>query len=388
MSAGALLGMSSWRERRGQPASARTVVTVHLDRLQDNLRAIRRRLRPNVKFMAVVKADGYGHGAVPVARAALAAGADALAVGSLEEAAELRHAGIAARILMLSPIDPADINAALDFELELSVFQASWMEAVRRCKTSGRPIRIHLKMDTGMGRLGMRERAEFEALLPHLRASDVRIAGVYTHFATANQADDHYVRRQFARFREMRGWLDEAGFPGVPAHCANSAAAIRYPDLALDMVRVGASLYGIVPLDAEAARAAAIRLQPTLSITTSILHVKRLGPGESVSYDRSYTARGEEWIATLPIGYADGWFRGYGGAHVLVNGQRAPIVGNICMNQTMIRLPGWMPVGTPVTLLGDDQGERITLEELAARIDTIPQQVLAMISPRLPRVYR
>jgi alanine racemase len=338
--------------------------------------------------MAVVKADAYGHGAVPVARAALAAGADALAVGTFEEAAELRLAGIAAPILVLSPIDPEVVDAAADWELDVSVFQASRLEAALRRKTSRRPIRVQLKMDTGMNRLGIRERAEFEAMLPLLKAADVRVTGVYTHFATAGRADDGFVRQQFARFRDMRRWLDEAGLPGVPAHCANSAAAIRFPELALDMVRVGAALYGIVPLDAEVARTAAIRLQPTLSVVTSVVHVKRLGPGESVGYDCAYTARGEEWIATLPIGYADGWCRGYSGGHVLVNGRRAPIVGNICMNQMMIRLPGFVPVGTPVTLIGEDRGERITLEELAWRIDTIPQQVLAMISPRLPRVYQ
>jgi alanine racemase len=169
--------------------------------------------------------------------------------------------------------------------------------------------------------------------------------------------------------------------------CANSAAAIRFPEYALDMVRVGASLYGILPMDAEIARTIPLRLMPTFSLHTVITHIKQVAPGETVGYDGSYTARETEWIATLPIEYADGWFRGYRGFHVQVNGAPAPIVGNICMNQTMIRLPCKMPVGTKVTLIGAGPNGYVSLDALAAHAGTIPQQVLTMISERIPKIY-
>lgn len=370
-----------------QGAAARTWATVHLGQIQHNVREIRACLPPQTALMAVVKADGYGHGAVPAAKAAIAAGAEALAVSTYEEAVSLRNAGIASPILVLSPILPEEIDGAAALGLELTVFQASWLREMRARKTTGHRIRVHIKMDTGMGRLGLSRRDEWDEMIPLLQADDIEVAGVYTHFAAANRADASYCCEQFARFREMRQWLEEAGFRGVRAHCANSAAAIRFPEFALDMVRVGASLFGILPCDDEVARRLSVHLQPTLSLTTTILHVKQLSRGQTVSYDQSYTASGDEWIATLPIGYADGWFRGYSGFYVLANGKPALIVGNICMNQTMIRLPHYMPVGTRVTLLGADGEAAITLDDLAAHLGTIPQQVLALLSPRLPRIY-
>jgi alanine racemase len=361
---------------------------VHLDHLQHNVREIRKRLRPDVRFMAVVKADGYGHGVVQAAQAAIGAGAESLAVNQCEEAAALRQAGITAPILVLSPIHPAQVDVAAELELEVTVFQASWLSEMRRWKKSRKTLLVHIKMDTGMGRYGLQHREEFEAMLPGLMADDIRVVGVYTHFATANQEDDSYVRQQFAKFMQMRGWLEEAGLHGVIAHCANSATALRFPEFALDMVRVGASLYGILPVDgAVAVGMVPVRLKPTLSIRTAIAHIKRVERGQTIGYDRSYTASADEWIATLPVGYADGWYRGYGGCEVLAGGERVPIVGNICMNQTMIRLPRSMPIGTVVTLIGEQLGDRITLDELAAHIGSIPQQVLVMLPRHMQRVY-
>jgi alanine racemase len=360
---------------------------VHLNRIRHNVQAIRQRLNAGVKLMAVVKGGGYGHGTVQAAKAAVEAGAEALAVSDLEEALLLRRAEIAVPILVLSPISPLAVDKAADFRIDLTVFQEEWIKAALNRKTSALPLRVHIKMDTGMGRLGLRERADWERLVPWLRSKQLLVAGVYTHFSSAGLADRSPTDRQFQKFQEMRRWVAEAGFDEAIAHCANSAAAIRFPEYALDMVRVGASLYGILPMDAEIARTIPLRLMPTFSLHTVITHIKQVAPGETVGYDGSYTARETEWIATLPIGYADGWFRGYRGFHVQVNGAPAPIVGNICMNQTMIRLPCKMPVGTKVTLIGAGPNGYVSLDALAAHAGTIPQQVLTMISERIPKIY-
>jgi len=370
-----------------QSAPPRCWAEVHLDHIRHNVREIRKHLRPGVRLMAVVKADGYGHGVVQSARAAVDAGADALAVNQLEEAMALRHAGITEPILVLSPLHPSRVDVAVELGLELAVFQASWLAEMRRWKKSRGTLRIHIKMDTGMGRYGLRRREEFEEMLPLLMAEDIQVVGVYTHLATADQEDDAYARQQFARFMQMRKWLDLAGLGDVTAHCANSAAALRFPEFALDMVRVGAALFGILPIEEGAAAGLKVHLKPTISIRTTIAHIKRVERGQSIGYGRTYTADRDEWIATLPIGYADGWFRGYEGLQVIVEGERVPIVGRICMNQTMIRLPRRLPIGTVVTLIGEQSGERITLDELARHIGSIPQQVLAMLPQHMPRFY-
>jgi alanine racemase len=371
------------------PCTAPMWAEVHPEHLRHNLLEIRRRLRPGVKFMAVVKANGYGHGLVPTAAVLAEAGADAFGVGTCEEGVRLREAGIRQPILVLGPIHPAQADTAAESDLEVTVFQASWFAEMRKHRISAKPLRVHIKMDTGMGRYGLRERAEFEEMVPHLREMDIEVVGVFTHLATANQADDGYVRRQFALFQTMRRWVEEAGFGRVTAHCANSAAAIRYPELALDMVRVGASLYGILPIDRDVVEKQPldVGLLPTISVRTVISHVKRVEAGQSVGYDRAYQTVEEEWIATVPVGYANRWFRGYSGCSVIVAGERAPIVA-ICMNQMMIRLPRPVPVGTPVTLLGVDGQERVLPDELAAHIGSIPQQVLVMLPEQMPRMYR
>lgn len=364
-----------------------TWAEVHLERIRHNIQAVRKHLPSHVRWMAVVKADGYGHGAVSVARSALQAGAEELAVATLMEALQLRDNGIQAPILVLMPVTPQEVDLAVQRHISLTVASRHSLVDMKRYKTSRQPLRVHLKMDTGMGRIGIREKGEFIAMIPQLQADDVIVEGVYTHFATADQDQDRYCGLQFARFLEMRGWLRQAGFTEMRAHCANSPATIQYPEMALDMVRVGAAMYGIHASAEAVKRRRPISLRPTLSWHTRIIQVKKLPAGHSVGYDRHYITSSDEWIATLPIGYGDGYFRGLGSAHVLVNGQRAPIVGRICMNQMMVRLPAPVPVGTQVTLIGSQAGQEITIDELAQQIGSIPQQILHLLSPRIPRAY-
>lgn len=372
---------------KGVELSYQTWTEVHLDRIERNVRTIRSRLPAGCKMMAVVKADGYGHGAVQAAAAAIRAGADELAVSRLDEAVRLRQNGIDVPILTLGPIAPREADIAAEHQIAVPVFQAEWLRDMRESRTSPKPLPVHIKMDTGMGRIGIRTKREFEEMLPLLAAGGIDVKGVYTHLATANQADTGYCEKQLARFAEMRGWLDEAGFRDVTAHCANSAAALRDPVYAMDMVRVGASIFGIHTCDEEVRGRHGVPLLPTLSLHTTIIHVKRVAAGECIGYDRSYTAQDDEWIATVPLGYGDGCFRGYAGLELLVDGERAPIVGNICMDQLMIRLPRHYPVGTQATLIGRQRDETVTLDDLARHIGTIPQQVLLMIAARVPRVY-
>lgn len=364
-----------------------TWAEVHLDRIAHNIRTIRSRLPDHTKFMAVVKADGYSHGIVEVARTAVDAGAEALAVGMFDEAMQLRHAGINSPILVLTPTPAENVDTAVDHRIALTVFQAEWLQQMRLYKSSNAPLHIHLKLDTGLGRLGIRQQAEWEAMLPLLRASDIVIEGVYTHLSTANRLDADYCYEQFQRFQVMREWLLDAGFSGFVSHCSNSAAALQHPELSLDMVRVGAAIFGIHNCDEEVWQRLSVKLLPTLSLHSEIINVKLVEPGDVIGYDMSYIAKDHEWIATVACGYADGYFRGYGGKHMLVDGQPCPIVGNICMEQTMLRLPKHYPIGTKVTLIGKQQDEEISMYDLAGHIQSIPQQVLTMIAPRVPRIY-
>lgn len=456
---------------------------VRLDHISANMNAIRRRLPRGCRFIAVLKADAYGHGLLPVAARLAADGADGFAVGGLEEAIELRQAGITAPILALVPPLPEDVPLAAQYGIAVTAGDLDWLRQAmqvwqtwRSAHATGSPysfmsstsvgagdavlpsfveagspgirfldeaggpspysahkatgldngcmaddqpdrshlrfpdgesewpsllssvakrpmpqdvsLRLHVKIDTGMGRIGLRGTEECAEAIRLTRLDGVLLEGIYTHLATANQADERFYRLQRQRFAAIRQLLLHCKLPDVIVHCANSAAAIRFPSTAaLDAVRVGASLFGIETWDADAHPVPPVQLLPTLSWHVRLLQVKKVQPGERIGYDNSYTAEREEWIGTVPIGYADGYVRGLGQGDVLVGGQRAPIAGKVCMNQMMIRLPAYMPPGTIVTLLGQQGDRSIGLTELADRIGTIPQQVLTQLSPRLPRIY-
>ncbi|MCF2945302.1 alanine racemase [Paenibacillus tarimensis] len=373
-------------QHTGVTADRRPVwLEVHEDHIGANLRMIKSRLPQETQFMAVVKADAYGHGLIASANAVLKAGADQLAVSVLDEAVRLRQHGIEAPILVLTPIRPQDINLAIHHRAAVPVFQAEWLAEAMRYKMTAGKLSVHIKMDTGMGRIGLREREEFERMVPLLRSGAYSVEGVYTHLATADHHDMAYYSRQLMRFYEMRRWVGDSGFRGVVAHCANSAAAMRFPQLAMDMVRVGAALHGVYPYGEDVRREVGIELKPTISLHAEIVHVKKVPAGSYVGYDNSYQAAADEWIATIPVGYADGYFRSLKHFHVLVEGKKAPIAGNVCMDQLMIRLPHRCTVGTKVTLLGRQGDREITVQQMADYIGTIPQEILTHLSARVPR---
>jgi alanine racemase len=343
--------------------------------------------------MAVVKADAYGHGAVAVARAALEAGAAWLGVALLEEGIALRRAGIACPVLVLGWTPPeraADVVAADLDQAVTAPGDAAVLAAAGRA--AGRRARIHAKLDTGMGRLGWPvpdtaacDRAALDlariAALP-----GAELAGVFTHFAGADDADLEGARLQVARFRGVLDRLAERGVRPRFRHAANTAALLRLPDAHFDLCRPGIGLYGYVP----SPHVPDPGLLPVLSWRTRVAFVKDLRAGDAVSYNGTYVAQGPERVATLPVGYADGLRRGLSGLGAALVGQgRAPIRGRVCMDQIVVSVEGCGPVapGDPAVLIGEQGGHRQWAQDMGDLLGTISYEVLCGISPRVPRVY-
>ncbi|MCR2807457.1 alanine racemase [Paenibacillus soyae] len=362
-----------------------TVAEVSIGAIRDNVARIKRALPARVKLMAVVKADGYGHGAAVAAAAAERAGADLLAVAYLDEALQLRAKGTLLPILILTPIHPAEVMFALEHDLMITVASADWFRrmAPYRHSSCRKKLKVHVKADTGLGRIGLRTREEWDELAPWLSAEDVEVDGFYTHFATASREDTRFLRQQADTFLAMKTWVAESGIAVRHYHCAGSAAALRFPELAMDMVRIGAAMFGFYP--EELVRD--VSLRPALSLRSRLIQVKLLRRGECLGYDNSYVAEEDQWIGTVPIGYADGWSQSLRHSEMLVNGIRVQVVGKICMDQLMVRLPGRCEPGDEVVLIGRQGEERITFKELAACVGSVPQEISTGLSERVERIY-
>jgi alanine racemase len=316
----------------------RSELTVDLGALTRNVTRLREVLR-GAELWAVVKADGYGHGAADVARAATDAGASAVCVATVSEGRSLRQVLPGQRILVLGPTD--EVRAAREARLELVVARPPIPEDVP----------VHVKLDTGMGRYGFRE-------LPPLPAN---VVGLMTHLATAD-SDETFARRQVERFREATAGSE------LPLHAANSAAALRLPESRLDAARCGIAIYGLSPFGTDPADDG---LEPVLSWRSELAQVKQLGAGESTGYGRTFVAGRPTWIGIVPVGYADGFRRDLTGTEVLVDGERRRVVGTVSMDSFAVELPGDLPVGTPVTLIGDG----LLAEEHARAAGTITYEL-------------
>lgn len=370
-----------------------TWAEVDLGRLRHNVGTLRARLTGAAALMAVVKADAYGHGAVPVARAALEAGAVSLGVAILEEGLALRRAGIAAPILVMgwTPAERAPEVVAAD--LQQAVFRLEDAQAFAvAARAAGAQARLHAKVDTGMGRLGwpVRTEAGQAAAIREVAAvaglRGVELVGLFTHFAGADEPDLAPARRQLAAFRAVSDGLAARGVRPEVRHCANTAALLRLPEAHLDLCRAGIGLYGYRPCPP-----AAVELRPVLSWHTRVAFLKDLEAGDAVSYGGTYTAAARERVATLPVGYADGLPRLLSGrGHVLAGEGVAPLLGRVCMDQVVVSVQGCGAVarGDPVTILGEAAGGRQWADDLAAQVGTISYEILCGISPRVPRVYR
>lgn len=368
-----------------------TRAEVDLDALHHNLEQFKQALGSDIKIMAVVKANAYGHGAVKVAEEAVSFGVDYLAVAFLDEALELRHHGIKAPILILGYTPPAGVAVARANDIALTVFDDDVLEEAARqyARNPGKNLKIHIKIDTGMGRIGLAdEAAAIRFIDKALQTPGVETEGLFTHYACADDGDKTHVREQHRKFRAiLEHFQNRQIFRYV--HAGNSATGIDTPELTFNMLRLGVGMYGLYP--SEEVNHERVRLKPVMSLKTGVVMVKTLPKGSTVSYGANYTTSREEgeMIATLPIGYADGFSRLLSHkAEALIGGRRVPVVGNICMDQCMVRIDGGeAAVGDEVVLIGSQGNEQIPAEELAGKLGTINYEITCMLSHRVPRVY-
>jgi alanine racemase len=363
-------------------------VEVDLDAIADNLGRIKSSLGA-VKLCAVVKADAYGLGAVMVARHLEALGVERLAVVSLDEAIELRRAGIRAVIFNMGPIFPDQAGAVLRHDIEQMAFQPEVLDALNSAAAAAsRPAKIHFKIDTGMSRYGVHWQ-EAGALLARLPEwPHVECIGAMTHFPMSDGVDKSFALLQIDRFTDIRRATDETGRRIPLWHMCNSGGVLDLPQAHLDMVRVGLMLYGYYP--SRDVRRPFV-LKPAMQVKTRIAELRAVTRGDTVGYGRRFMAEKQERIAVLPIGYADGYDRKLRNiGEVLLAGRRAPIIGGLCMDACFIRVTDFpeAAVGTEVTIMGIDHGEEISPHDIAARIESVSYEVMARWGRRLPRVYR
>ena len=371
----------------------RTWAEIHLDRLQGNFQAIQASLAPGSQAMAGGKADGYGHGAAAAAKALREAGAAWFGVSNLEEAVQLRRAGIDGDILILSFTPPEEAGRLAEFAVTQTVLSRPYAEELdAAAQAAGVRVRVHLKVDTGMSRVGfLYHREGDEAVLddmaaacrlPHLTAE-----GIFTHFASADEEEDGgFTRRQFALFMDAVRRLEERGVSFALRHCCNSAATLRYPEMHLDMVRPGIILYGLSPAPWMEGM---LPLDPVMELKTTVSMIKDLPADTPVSYGRIYTTGEARRVATVPIGYADGYPRVLSNrADMLLAGRRVRVVGRVCMDQCMLDVTGLdVRESMVATVFGRDGEAFLPVEELADHMGTINYEVVCQISKRVPRLF-
>lgn len=359
-----------------------TKLIIDSSAISHNLMQVRDHLPAKTKAFAVVKANAYGHGVLEVARE-LAEEVDGFCVSNMDEALELRLAGFEHPILVLGVVPVQVIPQAVQASISLTVSSLEWLVLAGETGLDLEDLALHIKVDTGMGRLGFRDFSSIEQALSLMEEAGARFEGIFTHFATADQVDQTQFQGQLANFREILGQL--AVLPPL-VHASNSATSIWHGETVFNMVRLGNVLYGLNPSGRELNLPYPI--QPALSLTSELVQVKQLSAGASVGYGETYHSPSEEWIGTVPIGYADGLTRSMQGFSVLVDGQPCEIVGRVSMDQITIRLPQSYPLGTLVTLIGQDGDQHITVQDWADYRQTINYEIVCLLSDRIPRYYQ
>ena len=363
-----------------------TRAEIDLDAVAHNVRFFADHAGPSAGVMAVVKANAYGHGAIMIARAAIEAGARWLAVATVDEGCQLRAAGLTAPILVLAPSHPDEATAAVRADLTLAVADLALAAAVGAAAGRG-TAPIHVEVDTGLNRFGIAHTIAAEEIARIAALPGVRLDGVYTHFATADEADRRFHDEQEARFGAVLEALTARGITVPHIHQDNSAGAIGGPGSRATLIRPGVALYGMSPSDEVPAPPA---LRPVLSLYSRVARVLDLDPGDTVSYGRTFTAMKAMRAALVPLGYADGYRRGLSGCgQMILGGQRTPVLGRVCMDQTVIAIPDGVPVaiGDEVVAIGAQGEGRISADELAVLAGTIPYEIGTGISARVPRHY-
>lgn len=364
---------------------------IDLDAAAHNMRQIRKHVGPEVKIAAVVKANAYGHGSVELAKTFAENGADCFAVSSLDEAVELRrYAHIDKEIFILGHTDARRTEELLTYDIEPAVFNLKNAEFFsQEAQRLGKTLRVHIAVDTGMSRVGFQVNEFSVSEIKAIAAlPNIEIRGMFTHFAVSDIKDKTFTREQYGHFRWMCKRMEEEGIHIALRHCCNSAAALELPEYYCDMVRPGIIMYGCEPSPDVDIKP--YDLRPVMSLRCCIAHVKLIDAGATVSYGRHYTAPSRRKIATLPVGYADGYSRILSGkVDVLYHGHRVPQVGAICMDQCMIDVSGEANVhaGDEVVLFGRQGDSFIPIEEIAAACGTINYEIMCNISRRVPRVY-
>ena len=351
-----------------------------------NIQHAKAQLNDDTQLFAVIKADAYGHGLLRVARVTQAAGATGFCVAILDEALALREADYTIPILVLGIISPETAAIAATQTISVPVGSKAWLEAALPVLQAnpGQPrLRIHFALDTGMGRIGFREVADLIDAVDYVKAHSqwFEIEGIFTHFATADEVDTTYFNSQVDKFHQYLAALPER--PKY-VHVSNSATSLWHAACNGNMIRFGVALYGLNP-SGRAIPETPYQLEPALQVVSELVFSKMIHAGDAVSYGATYHAKQDEWIGTVPMGYADGWLRRLQGFHVLVDGQFCEIVGRVCMDQFMIRLPKDYAPGTPVILVGTSGDEKITLQDVADYSDTIHYEIACGLAERLPR---
>jgi len=372
---------------------------IDLEAIANNVRELRRLTHADARFMAVVKANAYGHGTEAVARSALENGADCLGVARIGEAIALRESGFEVPILIFGRTPPSLASQLAAHSLTATLFDLPSAKAYSESAQSrGETIRVHLKVDTGMGRLGILPDSrrptdwQFSAVQEVLEISQLPgldIEGIYTHFASSDSKDKSYAQYQLDEFNAFLAELDRAGIKISVRHAANSAAIIELPEAHFDMVRAGISLYGLPP--SSEVDLSNVRLIPAMTLKAQIVHVKSVDSGFKVSYGSTWEAANPTVIASVPVGYADGYRRELSNrGKMIVRGHKAPIAGRVCMDQTMLdvgHIPG-VQVGDEVVIIGQQENTTISADDIAAELGTINNEVVSSIMARVPRIHK
>ena len=365
-----------------------TVAYVELDNIRQNIKNLQRHIG-NTKMMCMVKADAYGHGLVQVARTCSDAGAYALGVAATEEGVQLRQAGIDLPILCVGACFRESAHDAVMHDITQTVYDVSCLEALQSAaEKTGKKARVHIKIDSGMARLGVQSEQELLEIIKAVRACpDIAVTGAFTHFAASDSADKGFTHRQAEIFNGMLRVLEREGFTDIIRHASCSGAVLDCPELRYDMVRPGIAIYGYYP--SREVRHDII-LKPALRLESRLTQVKSIGKGQSIGYGRSFVAPRDMRIGIVPIGYGDGYRRGNSNkGYCVICGRKAPICGRVCMDQLMADItdiPDASP-GALVTLIGQQDGVHIWADEMADICDTISYEILLNISKRVPKVY-
>jgi alanine racemase len=368
----------------------RVQAKVDLNAIRKNISEIRDKIDKETKLMVIIKADAYGHGAVPVAKAINDNGVDAYGVAIIEEAVELRQAGINKPLLVLGYTPREQHSLVVEYDVTQTIFQYEMAEELsREAIRQGKKAKVHIKLDTGMSRIGFSDSPESLSAVKEIsKLEGIELEGIFSHFARADETDKSITLLQLQRYADFIDLLEKEQIYIPIKHISNSAGILEFPEANYNMVRCGIATYGIYPSDCV--NRSEVELIPAMELKTHVIYVKDVDPGVGVSYNATYVTDKKTTIATIPVGYADGYSRNLSNhGKVIIHGQYAPIIGRICMDQFMVDVTGIDDVkqGDTVTLLGRDQEAYISVEELAKWSHSFPYELVCTVGKRIPRVY-